>query len=194
MGKNRSRSGNGIEYHKCPEVSVPEKNYDRQRRDPISDSSSSGRSQVQQKKEAYKKARKTFDGYFDSVKELGKSALTGLAAKRHKSDILVELGGKAMAEQKMPFKMKMGIIQGRKNRERKKVNEIKESGEILAKSFGRKSSETGTDDGPGRGRSSGRGSSQNEDKSGGPVGGPRMKRGVFHLNKERIPGHLKSGK
>ena len=74
-----------------------------------------------------KKERLEFNEYFNEVKNYAKSS------SGKKEDVLTKLGLPPPKQQKMPFKMRLGINQGRKKREEKILNSAKESNLILAK-------------------------------------------------------------
>jgi co-chaperonin GroES (HSP10) len=66
-----------------------------------------------------------------SIKDLSATSFQGMSKKKHKEEKLIALGAPKVKEQTMPFKMKMGILAGRKKRELREVNTAKESGLIL---------------------------------------------------------------
>jgi len=97
--------------------------------------------------------RTQFDTYFSSVSELGHSALTGQARKSHKSDKLTSLGVRPEKAQTMPFKMKMGILTGKEKRQKRILNEAKQSGLVLsARALGAKVSVASLISSDGRGK------------------------------------------
>ncbi len=78
-------------------------------------------------------ARAEFNQIFEEVKELGRSSLTGIKGKKHKEDILTKLGAPPVKAQKMPFKMKIGLMMASEKRNRKEIEQSKESGVVLSK-------------------------------------------------------------
>lgn len=68
-----------------------------------------------------------------TVTDFSSQALVGLERKHHKDDILSRLGVPPPKEQTMPLKMKLGILAGREKRKKRKIDEAKESGEVLSR-------------------------------------------------------------
>jgi hypothetical protein len=70
---------------------------------------------------------------FKTVKEFG---LTNIHNSKRKTleHKLTKLGAPPPKQPTMPFKMKIGILEGRKKREKRTLDEAKQSGQVLAKS------------------------------------------------------------
>jgi hypothetical protein len=144
-----SRSLNKVRTFTCPVVRVPDKS---------SSSSSSGRSnqkkrefgefdtrasqglpqnsgkkQFESKKAKYATPATEMNEIMKEIKELSSTSLTGSARKKYKEDVLTKLGAPPAKEQTMPFRMKMGILAGRKRREERVDLEQKSSGVVSAK-------------------------------------------------------------
>ena len=96
----------------------------------------------------------------------------------------------AVPPQKMPFKMKLGIMAGRVKREEKETQAAKDSGTILAKVAGYKVG--GRQERDGRGRGGGRrpGGPRRDGKEESQSFDVKTKGGVLHLSKKRLPGKL----
>lgn len=122
-----------------------------------------------------KKEREVFAGYFDDVKTLGKSTLTGIAKKQYNSNKLTALGAYAEKAQRMPFKMQMGLMQGRKKREQRTKDEAKSAGTILAK---------------GTSSSSSSAAANQRKRYDGPSIDIGTRGGIAHLSSKRLPGKL----
>jgi hypothetical protein len=73
-----------------------------------------------------------------SVKEFSSQTKTGMHAKKHKEDVLTKLGVKPVAQQTMPFKMKMGIVAGRKKTVSRVAERAREGGVVTTKTKFRK--------------------------------------------------------
>ena len=123
-----------IKTFKCPEVKLPD-TVGRKKILCPSSSSAHGRfkSHVSEKEE-----RADFERYSSEVKKLGNSTLKGLQAMKVKADVLTELGVPPPKQQKIPFKMAVGIMNGRERRKEKFLKKVKESGQVIAKSLVRK--------------------------------------------------------
>jgi hypothetical protein len=78
--------------------------------------------------------RKMFAQMFSSVKEFG---MTNLEKSKKKvlENKLTKLGAPPVKQPKMPFKMKMGILEGRKKREQRQLQDARDSGQVLATSL-----------------------------------------------------------
>jgi hypothetical protein len=78
--------------------------------------------------------RKMFQQMFSSVKEFG---MTNLEKSKKKvlENKLTKLGAPPVKQPKMPFKMKMGILEGRKRREKLQLQDARDSGQVLASSL-----------------------------------------------------------
>lgn len=115
---------------------------------------------------------------YRDVRELAATTYMGLMKQKHKDDVLTKLGVRAPKEQTMPFKMKMGILEGRKKRQEKIVQRAKESGVILAPLLFSTDNKEET-------------KSRNKNKSDvAPDLDIHTKGGVFHLSKNKLPAKL----
>lgn len=134
--------------------------------------------------------RKEMDALLQEVKELNAGTFSGMAKKKHKEDVLTKLGVFEPKQQKMPFKMKLGIKHGREKRAKKNVTDARESGVVLSlsakKAAGGKSQQQryGHDD-P---RSNSPQKRRNKDDIG--LDTIKTKQGIFHLSKDRLPKSL----
>lgn len=118
----------GVQYFIAPDIKLPEET----RGDWRHGTKAKGRHGDEAGEET---AKRTFHDYFSSVKEYGKSSLSGQAAKKHKSDKLVALGVAPKKAQTMPFKMAIGINAGRAKRAARVREDAKQSGTVIAKSL-----------------------------------------------------------
>jgi hypothetical protein len=92
-----------------------------------------------QKCDTTKKAKmKQMSDLVGSVKEFSSQTLTGMHAKKHKEDVLTKLGALPVKQQTMPFKMKMGIVAGRKKTASKVAERAREGGVVTTKTKFRK--------------------------------------------------------
>lgn len=117
---------------KCPEDS-PISTYTSslKRKRPTEESTSSS---ISRKKER-EKDRAEFNAFFAEAKQLGDTTLRGLAGIKVKDDVLTKLGVPAPKQQKMPFKMAIGIMNGRAKRLEKRLKRAKETGQVVATSL-----------------------------------------------------------
>lgn len=69
---------------------------------------------------------------YSEIKELSATALIGSAKLRYKEDKLTKLGALPVKQQKMPFKMRLGLNHARKKRLSIALENAKVSGVILA--------------------------------------------------------------
>jgi len=128
-----------------------------------------------------KKARQDeVKGLMSEVKQLSAKTFVGLAKKKHKDDTLTTLGVDAPKKQTMPFKMALGIREGRLKRQLKTIEKSKESGVVLSKNLSHKSAKEEYS-----GKNAGKRS--REERDGLDVG---TKKGVFHLKRSRLPASL----
>ena len=110
-----------------------------------------------------------------SIREFSSSTFKGQSRLKHKDDKLVKLGAAPAKQQTMPFKMAMGIRRGREKRAQKEITNAKESGRVLA-----------VNRGPGIQTESL--TKRTKDKD--PDFNIHSKKGVFHLDRKRIPSSL----
>jgi hypothetical protein len=128
-----------------------------------------------------KKARKEeVVGLMNEVKDFSSQTLKGLQKKKRKEDVLTNLGVAPVKEQTMPFKMAIGIREGRRKRDLKSIERSKDSGVVLQKGLTVKNIKEKYVSKNIKKRS-------REERDGLDVG---TKQGVFHLKRSRIPAHL----
>lgn len=113
----------GVQVFKCPEVafhSGVRKERETPRKHPVKPTNGL-------------LSKKAVSDFMVNVKNFTKTSVaTGMEKKHYKEDILTKLGVPAPKEQTMPFRMKMGILKGRKTRLEKLENEQKLSGSIAS--------------------------------------------------------------
>jgi len=109
-----------------------------------------------------------------SIREFSSTTLKGQSRLKHKDDKLVKLGAAPAKQQTMPFKMAMGIRRGREKRAQKEIAIAKESGRVLAVNRGSGIAESFTK----------RTKEKDADFN------IHSKKGVFHLDRKRIPSLL----
>ena len=128
---------------------------------------------------------------FSTVKDFSSTAFVGMKKKKHNEDKLTKLGAPSVKQQTMPFKMKMGIMAGRKKRTEKEGKQAQESGVILAKVAQQKVGGGSRNHGSG-GSGKGSGSHKKSHRRSGdsPSFGLNTKNGVLHLSKKRLPERL----
>jgi hypothetical protein len=143
----------------CPEVGLPDDFKSHSRKRGRSSFHASNKKQTQDK---------SFEHLLSSVKDFSSVSLTGQSRKKFEDDKLTKLGALPVKQQKMPFQMRIGLIAGKKKRDARKNIELKESGQVVAKSQQQKSK-----------------SKPREKKDRGLDVNTRG--GVFHLKKSNIP-------
>jgi hypothetical protein len=135
--------------------------------------------------------KKEFQQMFASVKDLTATSFTGMSKKTHKEDKLTKLGALPVKQQKMPLKMKLGIIAGREKRLEKTVNRAKEEGVVLPTSviaqLSKKSNVSDNNKDYGY-------EMTKKQKRERPDLDIKTYGGVFHLSKDRLPSRLTQGK
>lgn len=122
----------GVKVYKCPDVAF--------RYDATSSSGTGKRKRAEASKEEdnmtnSQKSRKEVQSFMSKITDLASTTARGMEKLHHKQDILTQLGVPPPKEQKMPLKMKLGIIDGRKKRAERMKNEAKESGYVGAIPF-----------------------------------------------------------
>ena len=150
----------------CPEVKVPEK------------VKSSINKQTEKWKQTKSEADQTLSkkeiaSIFGEIKDLAATSFVGKSRLKHKEDILTKLGAAPVKQQKMPFKMRMGILEGKRKREAKIVSRAKESGVVL--STQKKTTEK-------------KAAKKNRSRDV-PKINIGTKGGILHLNRSNIPSH-----
>jgi hypothetical protein len=123
---------------------------------------------------------------FSTVKDFSATAFTGMKKKQHKEDKLTKLGAAPVKQQQMPFKMKMGILAGRKKRDETTEKSAQESGVVLARVASQKVG------GGQRNRTSSSSFQKKKPRRSGDSASIDIntKGGVLHLSKKRLPGRL----
>ena len=154
----------------CPEVSVPTKINKTLKPNDISDNSPQRNDNRFNNRLQEKTAeRKEFSNIFNSIKELASTQYVGMNKKKFKEDKLTKLGAAPVKQQKMPFKMKIGIVKGREKKMKKIQEQAKESGVVLSKNLLEQSKKI-----------------KKNNMSNQPNLDVRTKSGVLHINKKRI--------
>ena len=136
------------------------------------------------------KDRDDLKALFSTVKDFSSTSFVGMKKKKHNEDKLTKLGAPSVKQQTMPFKMKMGIMAGRKKRTEKEGKEAQESGVILAKVAQQKVGGGDRNHGRGGGKSSGGNHKKSRRSGDSPSFGLNTKNGVLHLSKKRLPERL----
>ena len=77
-------------------------------------------------------SKKEIRNFMVNVKDFSATTAQGMQKVHQRQDILTKLGVPTPKEQTMPFKMKMGILSGRKRRLEKVEQEAKESGTVAS--------------------------------------------------------------
>lgn len=133
-----------IERFTLEEVRLPTKYPSQQRRDPKQSTKPDDR-RTQNEKFGNKK-RKVSDLYEDmdltnreevrtfmrTVKEFNANSELGSSRRNHQEDILTQLGAAPPKQQKMPFKLRLKLDEAKKKREERKLDELRQSGEVTA--------------------------------------------------------------
>jgi hypothetical protein len=113
-----------------------------------------------------------------SIKELASTTLTGINKKEYKEDKLTKLGAPPVPKQKIPFKMKMGLERGKEKRINKSIERAQASGVILPKGYLESLKNNKKE--------------KKIDKtlSDAPNFDAPLKKGIFHLNKNKLDKRL----
>ena len=139
MMKSNKRT---VERIVCPTVTLPD-SFSRSKRErgdmgwdrdaSVSSRPSSGNnfSGKKQRYDEKNEDRAEFMKVMQSIKDINATSFQGMSKKKYKEEKLIALGAPKVKEQTMPFKMKMGILAGRKKRESRELNAAKESGQVL---------------------------------------------------------------
>ena len=125
---------------RCPDIRLPD--------DHKSSSSSSGRKRGRSSDSEHnhlpvglgvglglvssKDVKDEIRGLLGDIKGLTATSFVGLKKKKFKDDKLTKLGAPDVKQQKMPFKMKMGIEAGKARRQKAVQSQAKEAGIVLA--------------------------------------------------------------
>lgn len=119
----------------CPDVTVPTKrnNDNYKSNDNKKNNTNSNDSKFKNRLIEKNAERKEFSDIFNSIKELASTQYVGMNKKKFKEDKLTKLGAAPVKQQKMPFKMKIGILKGREKKIKKLQDQAKESGVVLSK-------------------------------------------------------------
>ena len=187
----------------CPAVRLPSGTSDKKR--PRGDmgwnedasfyhsasSSSSSSSGSKRPYSAGSEKRDEISSIFTSVKDFSSSSFVGLKKKQHKEDKLTQLGAPGVKQQKMPFKMRLGLNAASKKREVKNQLKARDSGVVLAAVSKKNRNDRGRrDSGTNDRASSGRASSKSRSRDESSSFGINTKSGVMHLSKKRLPEKL----
>lgn len=117
----------------CPDVRVPKLDRDsngKKRKDYGGVSDRTPRTDNDKKRPKSEKVQ--LREFMGSIKEFSSKSFEGMSKKAHKDDKLTKLGAAPPKQQTMPFKMKMGILQGRKKRKTKDAKDAVEAGIVVA--------------------------------------------------------------
>lgn len=150
-----------IESIRCPTVSLPDsfrQNHKRERGDmgwdrdgstSLTGDSTHKKISKRRKENDYSADKAEFLNVMKSIKEISATSFEGMSKKKYKEEKLIALGAPKVKEQTMPFKMKMGILAGRKRREVREIHAAKESGLILPMQAKKRGYNRSDDAGPG---------------------------------------------
>ena len=186
----------------CPAVRLPSGTTDKKR--PRGDmgwtedassydsaSSSSSSSNGKRRLSNNSEKREEISSIFTSVKDFSSASFLGLKKKQHKEDKLTKLGAPEVKQQKMPFKMRLGLDAASKKRTLKNQLKAKESGVVLAAVSKKNRNDRGRRESSTNDRSSyGRASSKSRGRDESSSFGINTKSGVMHLSKKRLPDKL----
>ena len=113
-----------------------------------------------------------------SIKELAATTLTGINRKEYREDKLTKLGAPPVAKQKIPLKMKIGLEKGKEKRIKKSMERAQASGVILPKGYLESLKNNKKE--------------KKIDKtlSDAPNFDAPLKKGIFHLNKNKLDKRL----
>ncbi|KAJ1418330.1 hypothetical protein B484DRAFT_445805 [Ochromonadaceae sp. CCMP2298] len=89
-------------------------------------------SQGGESKRSKKSAREEIDKLMDTVKQYASKALEGRQRTEHEADKLTKLGAPPPKQQKVPYKMKLGLLAAKKKRDFKQAAEARESQVTMA--------------------------------------------------------------
>lgn len=131
---------------KCPEISLPEdfrkrKSYDGRPNDRSHNnfSSKDGRKSrvsvpsTNKKPEEEKSTKEELFEYMKSIKEFNADTSdVGKSRRKFEEDKLAQLGALPLKQPKMPFKVKLRVITAEKKREKRRVDELQQSREVVA--------------------------------------------------------------
>ena len=185
----------------CPAVRLPSGTTDKKRprgdmgwsedASSYNNSSSSSSSSKRRSRGDDTGKREEISSIFTSVKDFSSSSFIGLKKKQHKEDKLTKLGAPEVKQQKMPFKMRLGLDAASKKRSIKNQLKAKESGVVLAAASkknrnDRSRRESSTNERSSSGRASSKARGRDESSS----FGINTKGGVMHLSKKRLPDKL----
>lgn len=113
----------------CPEVKVPKlQRPDDRKRQREPEKPSFNRNDIKKPKTDKEELR----SMMATIKQYNSKSLEGLSMKAYKDHKLTKLGAPPPKQQTMPFKMKMGILAGRKKRNQREKALDKEGGVVRA--------------------------------------------------------------
>lgn len=182
----------------CPGVRLPSGTVDKKRprgdmgwNDDASSYNSASSSSSKRRFSDGDQKREEISSIFSSVKEFSSTSFLGMKKKQHKEDKLTKLGAPEVKQQKMPFKMRLGLNAASKKREIKNELKAKDSGVVLAAKSTKNRNDRGRrDSGTNDKSSSGRASSKSRSRNESDSFGVNTKGGVMHLSKKRLPDKL----
>jgi|EP01033_Poteriospumella_lacustris_P012510 hypothetical protein len=70
--------------------------------------------------------------FMRTIKEFNANSELGSSRRNHQEDLLTQLGAPPPKQQKMPFKLRLKLDDARKKREERKLDELRQSGEVTA--------------------------------------------------------------
>ena len=122
-----------VETFYCPIVELPEDFQGKNKKSKKLNDRNSNKERERERGEGREEIndREIFQKIFNSVRDFGTSNSHN-SKKKSLDDKLTKLGAPPIKQQKMPFKMRVGILEGRKKREEYQKKEAKSSGQILA--------------------------------------------------------------
>jgi hypothetical protein len=181
----------------CPTVRLPSEATNRKRprgdmgwsedASTYSSSSSNGK-----RRNADSGGRDEINALFSSVKDFSSSSFAGMKKKQHKEEKLTKLGAPDVKQQKMPFKMRLGLNAASKKRDVKNQQTAKDSGVVLAAAVNKKNRNDSKrrESSTNIKSSSSRASSKSRGRSESSSFGINTKSGVMHLSQKRLPDKL----
>ena len=182
----------------CPKVRLPSGTQDKKRprgdmgwNEDASSYSNDGSSSSKRRYSDGDQKREEISSIFSSVKEFSSTSFLGIKKKQHKEDKLTALGAPAVKQQKMPFKLRIGLDTASKKREIKNALKARDSGVVLAAKSTKNRNDRGRRDSSTNERSKpGRASGKSRDRDESSSFGINTKSGVMHLSKKRLPDKL----
>jgi len=118
----------------CPTVSLPNELYvNRKRLRENDETKSIPKNEIVQNllKSKRKFEASNFNEILSSIKDFSAKSLSGMDKVKYNNEKLAKLGLNEDKQQKMPFKLRMGMNAAKLRREKKKLEEARESGLVL---------------------------------------------------------------